>query len=423
MLNLLYFHKQLAKWLRLRWISHYSRVTGKPPASGFSFKIFNSISQIPKSTWDKANTSGDIFLSSAYLKAVEKAPPQNLNFRYAIINKGNKILGIAYFQILALNYRLHQPSRQSIHSVNTNELLQKVHNKIIDTASTKLLVCGNAMISGEHGFCLTKIPEAQAIHVIAEIAYAIRKTANPRITATLIKDFCIKEEMHSNILFDFGYHFFNAGPNMVVPIRKNWTTFETYLNEMKPKYRKRAAKVIKKGSKVHRQSLTLEDIIKYRDELFELYCRVVDKAKFKLFFLSPDYFISLKRYLENYFECIGYFLANKMVGFTTRINNTSTLEGYVHGLLHDYNREFELYQNILLDDVKAAIASKSFYVNTGRTSMGMKSSIGAIPKGIGCYIRFSGSHSNHLIKPLFHFIKYTNEYCRNPFRDKPPEMS
>jgi hypothetical protein len=150
-------------------------------------------------------------------------------------------------------------------------------------------VCGNAMISGEHGFCLSTMPEEKALHVVAEIAHAIRKTANPRITATLIKDFYKKESMPSNILSQFGYHLFNAGPNMMVPMRKNWTTFEMYLNEMKPKYRKRAASAIKKGSKIRRQPLTLEDAIRYRDELFELYCRVVDNAKFKMFFLSPDY--------------------------------------------------------------------------------------------------------------------------------------
>ena len=204
---------------------------------------------------------------------------------------------------------------------------------------------------------------------------------------------------------------------MTVPIRKNWTTFEMYLNDMKPKYRKRAASAIKKGSKIRRQSFTLEDAIRYRDELFELYCRVVDNAKFKMFFLSPDYFISLKKHLEDNFECVGYFLEDTMIGFSTRINSNAVLEGYAHGLLYDRNKEFELYQNFLLDDMRSAIKSESSYVHTGRTSVAMKSSIGAIPQEMVCYIRFSSGHTNHLIKPLLFFVKTATEYCRNPFEE------
>lgn len=417
MLKLLYLYKHLANRLHLRWIAHYSRVTGKPVESGYSFKLYNSISQLPLSVWDKANISGDIFLSSAYLTALEQAPPENMNFRYAIISKENVTIGIAYFQILALNYRLHQSPMQRIRKKKTTTLVQKVHDKIINTAGTTLLVNGNAMISGEHGFCISMIPEEQALHIVAEIAHAIRKTANPRITATLIKDFYKKENMPSNILSQFGYHLFNAGPNMIVPIRENWTTFDMYLNEMKPKYRKRAVSATKKGLKVRRQFLTFGNMVRYREELFELYCKVVGNARFKMFFLSPDYLISLKRHLEDKFECIGYFIDNQIIGFTTRINNGNVLEGYTHGLLYDRNKEFELYQNFLLDDMKAAIESKSTYVNTGRTSIAMKSSIGAIPEEMVCYIRFSSGHTNHFIKPLLYFIKPESEYCRNPFEN------
>jgi hypothetical protein len=418
MRKLLSFYKQFADRLHLHWVSHYRRATGKPEDSGFSFLIYNSISEISDQIWDKANTSVDIFLSTSYLKAIEEAPPENMSFRYAVIKKENEFLGIAYFQILTLDYRLHQSySRRINNRLKSPAFLQKIHNTIISTAGTTLLVCGNALISGKHGFCLPTLPEQQALHVIAEIAHVIRKNADPRITATLIKDFCNNEELTSKILSQFGYHRFNAGPNMVVPIRKTWTTFDTYLNEMKPKYRKRVASAIKKGAIIRRQSLSLEDAIRYRNELSNLYCGVVDNAKFKLFFLSPEFFISLKKHLDNKFDFIGYFKEDKLVGFTTRIINGDTMEGYTHGLLYELNKEFELYQNFLLDDVNAAISAQSSCIKTGRTSIAMKSSVGAVPEDMTCFIRFSGSHSNQLIKPLFLFIKPSNEYCRNPFNE------
>jgi hypothetical protein len=421
MRKVLALYKQFAEKMHLHHSAHHSRITGRPPASGYSFTLYDSISHTPESAWDTANATGGIFLSSAYLTAVEQAPPENMRFRYAIISKGDTILGIAYFQIVTLNYRLHKPLLQKSRSATANPLLQKVHNKIIDTAGTTLLVCGNAMISGEHGFSIPTLPVEQALHVVAEIAHAIRTTANPRITVTLIKDFYKKEPMPSDILSQFGYHLINAGPNMILQIRNTWPTFDAYLKAMKPKYRKRATAAIRKGSGIRRQPLTLENIIQRRDELFVLYCRVVDKARFKLFFLTPDYLVSLKKHLGDSFECIGYFHDKELVGFSTRIPDGTTLEGYTHGLNYDRNKEFELYQNFLLDDVKAAITTHASQVNTGRTSIAMKSSIGAAPGEMVCYLRFSAAHSNHLFKPLLFFIKPSNDYCRNPFDDSSEE--
>jgi hypothetical protein len=412
--KLLTAYKTNAGKAHLHWVSHYRRVTGKPAPSGYSFSLYDSISHLPRDRWDDANTGNDIFLSTAYLEALEQAPPENMRFRYAMIRQEDIPVGIAYFQILELDYRLHvAPEKKSIAN-KRNDFLRKVHDRIIKTAGTRLLVCGNAMISGEHGFCIS-IPQDRAFHVLAEIAYTIRKSSNPRITATLFKDYYKKRDIPTNILENFGYHRFDAGPNMCVPLRKGWDTFDTYLDAMKAKYRKRASSAIKKCARIERRSLTLDEIVRNKGELFSLYCQVVNKAKFKIFFLSPDYFIELKRRLGDRFVCVGYFLNSKMLGFTTRILNSALLEGYTHGMAYDRNKEFELYQNFLLDDVREAIAAGSTCINTGRTSIAMKSSVGAVPEEMVCYLRFSGSHSNQIVTPILRFLKPSNEYCRNPF--------
>jgi len=93
------------------------------------------------------------------------------------------------------------------------------------------------------------------------------------------------------------------------------------------------------------------------------------------------------------------------------------MEGYSHGLDYEKNKDFELYQNFLLDDVRAAIERRSDSINAGRTSITMKSSVGATPREMVCYIGFSGKLSNQLIRPLFYFIKPKAEYCRNPFKE------
>jgi hypothetical protein len=416
MKNIVTLHKTIANTVRMHWASHYSRVSGKPAASGCSFAFFDSIGQLPSEIWDKMNDKDDIFLSSIYLEALEQAPPTNMSFKYAIISKENVPVGIAYFQILELNHRLHKSPLELLAPKNKSPL-RDFHDTLADTATVRLLICGNALLSGEHGFSMPRFSKESALPVIAEIAYTIRKSFTPRISVTLIKDLYKQQGEHPNALSRFGYYSFDAGPNMVIPLRKNWTTFDDYLKEMKPKYRKRATSAIKKGSTIRRKSLGLDEIMERRDELYALYCQVVNNAKFKIFFLSPDYYIELKKRLGEKFVCDGYLLNETLIGFTTRIFNGAVMEGYSHGFRYERNKEFELYQNFMLDDVKTAISARSSCVIMGRTSIAMKSSIGAIPNDMVCHLRFSGKLSNHLARPLFFFIKPANEYCRNPFQD------
>jgi hypothetical protein len=407
-------HRPWINKLRLRFAAHYSRVTGKPPATGFSFALFNSASQLPKDIWNKGTISRDIFLSSAYLTALEQAPPPNMQFRYAIISDKNIPVGIAYFQILELNHRLHRPPSR-LFDKDKQSFFREIHDKIADTATLRLLICGNALLSGEHGFSFMPGYQELALQAIAEISFDLRKSIPGHISVTLIKDFYNQGHLPHKNLLRYGYYSFDAGPNMVVPIRKSWLTFDHYLNEMKPKYRKRVVSALKKGSPVKPRPLTLDEMVRFKQKIYDLYCRMANKAKFKSFVLSPDFFIALKKQLGESFACEGYFLGPDMIGFTTRIINGVSIEGYSHGVNYETSKQYEVYQNILLDDVKAALSFNAEAINTGRTSIAMKSSIGAIPRDMTCYMRFSGRLSNHLIKPLFYFIKPPNEPWRNPF--------
>jgi hypothetical protein len=279
------------------------------------------------------------------------------------------------------------------------------------------IICGNALLSGEHGYAVAEGDEGRVLQAITEAAYAIRKSAGHRISVTVVKDFYDRNRHATDVLSQIGYHPIDAGPNMIVPVRDSWTAFDQYLKQMKPKYRRRVTDAVKKGAKIRRQSLDLAEINRRKDELYALYAGVVDEAEFKLFFLSPDYLVELKKALGDRFACDACFDGETVVGFTTRIFNGRELEGYTHGVNYAVNKSFELYQNFLLDDIRAAIAAKCTQINTGRTSIAMKSGLGAVPETMKCHLRFSGKISNLVIKPLVSWIKPPKEHCRRPFDD------
>jgi hypothetical protein len=406
---------RLVNRVHLLWAAHYSRVTGKPAASGVSYTIFDSITELPSTIWDQANEKNDIFLSTLYLQALEQAPPHNMSFRYAIVRDKGNIIGIVYFQILQMDYHIHLSIMRML---KIDKRLAKPEKESKDAEKTRirLLVCGNAMLSGEHGFYMRNLSFERSMQVIAEIAYDVRTSFPHHVAITLVKDFYRKHDKPGKPLRPFGFSSFDAGPNMIVPIRPNWRAFNDYLNEMKPKYRKRAESALKKGKPIERRSLSLDDIIQYKKDLYDLYSRVAENAKFKIYTVVPEYFIELKRKLGEKFECVGLFLNNDLIGFTTRIFNDNSMEGYIHGIKYECNKRYELYQNILLDDIRAAITARVSEINTGRTSIAMKSSIGAVPNNMDCYMRFSGKISNHFFSHIMYFIKPSTEQARDPFK-------
>lgn len=410
-------HKMAVNFVKMWWMSHHTYISGKPEPSGLEFVVYDSISSMPLAEWDGCNADNDIFLSSAYLAALEQAPPANMTFKYVIFRQKGMPAAIGYFQVIELTHRLHRPAVESPGTAN-NTVMDDLHHKLVrigDHISHRILVCGNALLSGEHGYAFRGIDEKTALQAVAQAAFEIKKTAEHHISAILIKDFCDSGGRPADMLPRMGYHPFDAGPNMVVPIRENWTSFDEYLKQMKSKYRKRATSAMKKGAPVTRRPLEAEEIAEHRTDLYALYGEVADKSKFRLYFLSPDYFFELKKRLGDKFVCEAYFEGEKIIGFTTRIINGGVLEGYVHGLSREMNKTYELYQNFLLADIREAISLRSSRINTGRTSIDMKSSVGAVPEEMKCYLRFTGKLSNQLVRPLFHFLKPSNEYCRRPF--------
>ncbi|MFA5266166.1 MAG: hypothetical protein WC378_20275 [Opitutaceae bacterium] len=409
-------YERLAASLKTRWLSHRVRVSGRPAPSGLDIAIYDRIAAVPPGVWNGCNRAKDIFLSPEYLGALEKAPPANIDFRYVVFSEKETPVAIAYFQIVKLDYRLHQPATASMFSRRRTPLVE-LHERLAGSVSHRILICGNALLSGEHGYVVAQGDASRVLHAIAEAAYAIRKSVGHHVSVTLLKDFCDRNRHPTEVLSRFGYYAVDAGPSMIVPIRESWTSFDHYLKQMKAKYRRRVTDAAKKGAKIRRQSLDSETIVKYRDELYALYGEVVDEAGFRLFFLSPDYLAELKKRLGDRFVCDAYFDGATLVGFTTRIFNGREMEGYTHGVNYAVNKSFELYQNFLLDDIRAAISAKCTRVNTGRTSIAMKSAVGAVPETMKCHLRFSGKVSNLMIKPLLSLIKPSEEHCRRPFDD------
>lgn len=399
-----------------------SAVRKKP--SNFAFAVYDSVSMINKEHWTQVERHGSEFLNLDYLTIFENNPPDDIRFHYAIIYDSSKPIAIAYFQVVDF-------STESFGSIiNQNDeigcyisdyIKKQIKTHLLrgaDHFNMRLLICGNACISGEHGFTIVPdVDKTQAYDALADVIYRISRAEKLRgkIAAVLVKDFYTSSLKHSKELEEFKYHDFLVEPNMIVDIK--WSSFDEYLNAISKKYRSRAKSIIKKGKNLERKNLSFEEIKSHSKAIEKLYLNVHLKAKFRMATLKPNYFVEMKKMLGDKFNFVAYFLNGKLVGFRSSFVLKKDLEAHFIGLNYDVNKDYELYQNILYDYLKEAILNKSKELYLGRTASEIKSNIGAKAYELTCYIRHRNPLSNRIIKPFIDYLKPTEWTPRNPFKE------
>lgn len=391
----------------------------------FSFSLNNSVSHINSKDWDIVAGFGSPFLQLPYLSVVENQHPDNMCFHYATIYQDAKPVAITYFQVVNFSSETFEnyigKESAEVSCVITSYLKKYLTNHLIRNVSKinmRLLICGNAFVSGEHGLaCIPGINKTEVFDVLADIIYEISEIEKSRgkIAAILVKDFSTTAKDVADELKEFKYHDFLVEPNMIVNV--SWDTFDEYLNAMSKKYRNRAKSILKKGTELQRKHFSANDIKAHASEIQKLYDNVHLKATFRMASLTSDYFVEMKTAMKDHFNFIAYYHNETLVGFRTSFILNDSVEAHFIGLNYEVNKELELYQNILYDYIKETIEHQLPKLTLGRTASEIKSTVGAEAYQLICYIRHRNPLSNQLIKPFIDSIKTTEWIPRNPFKD------
>jgi predicted N-acyltransferase len=259
-------------------------------ASDFSFAVYDSVSMINTEHWNQLVNYGSEYLKLPFLGVLEKEHPENMHFHYAIIYSNNKPVAIAYFQIIdfssdSFGSSITEPNND-YSCLITDYLKKHITNHLIKTTdhiNMRLLICGNAFVSGEHGFtCSPEANKKEVVDALTDVIYKISEAEKLRgkIAAVLVKDFYPSSIQHTKELEEYKYHDFLVEPNMVLEIQ--WNSFDEYLNAMSKKYRNRAKNIIKKGGVIERKDFSAEDIKINSNQILQLYNNVHLKAKFRM---------------------------------------------------------------------------------------------------------------------------------------------
>lgn len=377
----------------------------------YSFQIYNSASLLPLE-WNSLAVD-NIFLTREYLEVLENSSPVNMICHFIGIFNEDQLAGIALTQFLFA---------EKLDSFGERDqcLKTSVRNFAFKNFASHVLFVGNNMLTGQNAFAFVKdIKQSKAIKTLHKAINQLKKdlkASGRKVHITSIKDFTEDEIEPLKAEFKNNYTF-STQPNMVFEISKSWTTEQDYIDALSKKYRDQYKRARKKADGIVKQKMSLADIKKYEDVIYDLYFHVAKNAPFNTFFLARNHFSFFKEIMKDNFLFYGYFLDEKLIGFNTLIKNGTAMDTYFLGYDETIQREKMLYLNMLYDMIACSINQGFSEIVFARTALEIKSSVGAKPVKMYGLITHSNAFINHNIAKLFNYLEPKTEWQeRNPFK-------
>lgn len=383
-------------------------------SSEWTIKWFNGI-QNGVNAWNELPESDNLFLSSNYFDLLAELDLPGVDTGFAIFEHDK--YGIFGVVLQAFSFNMEE----QMGKLDQNEdygafqtLIGRVKQFMAKTLKFRILSLGQLLLTGDHALRGDlNLSTEELASILAEGAEAISKSWHERIHGIMIKDMPLAEHPQNH-----RYHPLPVQPNMVLPIREGWTTFDDYLSAMSSKYRVRVRRARKKAKGLVRRELELEEIAERQQFMFSLYREIATQSDFNAVALPENYFTNWKKNFPDQFRIWGYFLDDEMIGFSTAVYNHHELEAHFLGFEARYNRSHQLYLNILYDLVNEAIAAGSEIATFSRTALEIKSSIGAEAEELFCWMRSRVGIVNPLIPLVSRFVAPLPKWePRHPFKD------
>jgi hypothetical protein len=166
-----------------------------------------------------------------------------------------------------------------------------------------------------------------------------------------------------------------------------------------------------------RREMSLAEVQDRQETMHSMYRKIAEQSDFNAAVLPANYFTTWLKNLPERFKTWGYFVADEFIGFSTAVYNGTELEAHFLGFDASYNRSHQLYLNILYDLVKEAILAGSEELIFSRTALEIKSSVGAEPETLHCWMRARYALANPLVPIVAKFIAPLPEWeARHPFK-------
>ncbi|PTX60669.1 hypothetical protein C8N46_106315 [Kordia periserrulae] len=373
--------------------------------------FYDNIKDIPVAYWEQLGCGNNTYYTPEFLRAYELAN-EDIVFRYVVIlNAKNEAVAFAATQVVTISIKTITKNIKMYTGIKT------IINRLFCNSSLRIMFCGNVFLSGEYGTFIKKEEDVNGLfHELVSALQGLMKNTK-RLHGVFVKDFKESSLQLTNQLKNYGFAAMKVEPNMIISLQPEWTSFDDYKDALKSKYRVKANKADSKSKSLTVKDFSFQEVDAYKSELQALYENTIANANFNAQVLDLDTYILLKKTFGEQFIVKGYFLEDTLVGFLSAMKNGENLDAHFIGLNYALNKTYAIYPRILNDYVRLGILYEAKRINLGRTASEIKSTLGAKPQDLTCYIRHKRRFLNSLIQPFIKNIKIKSFKEHSPFKE------
>ena len=370
---------------------------------------YNSISELNNFPFDELNPTNNTYFTKVFLHAFESSNP-DIDFKYIIVNSDNECVAIALIQTIEVSIDV------ILKNTKMPSFIRRILYSLFCKDHLKIMFCGNVFLSGEHGILIKENQnKVEAIKAICLDINTIAKQTKP-LHAIFIKDFVEASRVYADNFNYCGFTPMHVEPNMIISLKEEWKNFQDYKQSLKSKYRIKVNKADQTSTNLEARFLSNEDLEHYKDDLQKLYENTIANADFNAQVLNLNTYIKLRFAYQDNFIVKAYFLNGKLVGFLSALANNHHLDAHFIGLDYSLNKQHAIYPRILNDYVRLGIEKNASYINLGRTASEIKTTIGAEPVDLTCYIKHKRPLVNKLIRPFVKRVQLKDFKQHTPFK-------
>jgi 8-amino-7-oxononanoate synthase len=326
---------------------------------------YESIEQVPRSTWDRFAPRDAVGLEAEYLRAVEVSRINDLHPYYLVGHLAGEAIGIAYgFSI----------------DMDLTKLAGDDPPEIIDTVRAwKPGFMNLRLVEVGHLSCLGPTIQALPPHLpafLAALADEVDEIARVEdADLGVVRDIPAARYGEFRLLEECGYR-----PVMGYPIARmglGWDGFEGYVSALKSKkrngVRKKQAKLRVPGIRVR----IIEDYAPHAERLAELWGNVARRGDYEHDVLTPAYFAAMSRHLAGRSHVLAIERDGTIIAFGLALLGDEEYFAVSEGMDDGARDSYELYANLMFETLRDACALGKKTLNLGITAYDFKTSIGA----------------------------------------------
>lgn len=377
----------------------------------YKIEIFTSIKDLPED-WDEFAKVNQSMLETAVLGVPEKSSLVDINYFYVLVREKKGVIALFYFQNLTVR-KDYYPDFSKLSFAAKNLYC------LVSSNNYNLLINGHLFNNDIPGasFNLKHKNKEDIFTIFEKVVTKVKRESNSSILIIKDPDFSLEQGL---LKIKRKYKSMPDDILMAMDIPERWNSVIDYIDSLSKKYAVRAKKIEESLQNINIEEFDVNQLKEHSNILQELYMNVISKSSFKMGILNMNYFIEMKLALRENFKFNVWKIKEQIVGFTTYIKYGRSLELYYIGYDYKLNKSYHLYQCMLQQGIKDAIAEQVSVLKLGRTAYEAKAIVGAKPLIKRNYFQIS----NPLLKIAYRYAadyfiseNNTNWQVRNPFKE------